>query len=145
MKRIFDNLKVFIASGDCQFNKALAEFLSFELNVEVVGISETYKDLIRSKNIHRANLIILDTNFSDYKCSDAVNHIFFHNHRQNIIALASENKQMCLESIILLGFKGVLLKDRFFDDLTNAINAIIHGKMYFPTDIEREHSLIKKN
>lgn len=145
MNRVLDNLKVFIACGDSQFNKALVEFLSFELNVEVVGISETYKDLIRSKNIHRANLILLDTNFSDCKCSDAVNNIFFHNHRQNIIALTSENKKMCLESIILLGFKGLILKDRFFDDLTNAINAIINGKMYFPTDIEREHSLIKKN
>ncbi|NHB69682.1 response regulator transcription factor [Bacteroidales bacterium M08MB] len=137
MYRIYDTLKVFIACGDSQYNKALAEFISCELNLEVIGISETHKDLIRNKKLHCANLILLDTSFPDNKCFDAVNHIFYHNHRQNIIALTSEDKPMCLESIILLGFKGVIVKDRACDEIESAIKMVVKGKMYFSIKVEK--------
>lgn len=136
MCRFYDNIKLFVVEGNSSLNKALTHFICDKLGLEVVGTSQSYDNLIRNRNLHFANLILLDTSLPNYKCLDVVNHIFYHNHRQNIIGLSAREKPICLETIILLGFKGVVFKDKIFGELDTAIKAIVEGKMYFPPEIK---------
>lgn len=133
-----------MAEGNSDLNISLQNFIRTELGYKIIGSALTFDELEKNRNLHSANIVLLDTNLPQDQHFKSVKHIFNQDHRKNIIALTSKIHSVDLETIILLGFRGVIIKEKIYDEIGNAIDAILKGKMYFPTDAESQHSLISK-
>lgn len=125
-------IRVFVADDHCVVRKGLIAMLSEELDMHVVGESETGPGALQGYRDHRPDVIILEPGLSMADESDVVTAIRSEFPAATILILTSCDGDDDIYRAFRAGAKGYLLKDATFDTIVGAVRDLYNGKMCIP-------------
>lgn len=125
-------IKLIITDSDIQLRKIIKQYLTKELQYDVIAEASDGEGFMNLPNIHLADIIIMDfmmQNINDYKLAKT---LFITNPKIKVIAVVLEINREYLTKLIQIGFKACVLKNSFFDEINTAIQKVINNKLHFP-------------
>jgi len=103
--------------------------------MEVVGEAENGRDAVRLAKELSPDLVIMDVTMPDLNGIDATRIITSGGNSTKVIALSMYSDKQYVQGMIQAGASGYLLKDCAFEELVNAIRAVIGGNTYLSPGI----------
>ena len=102
---------------------------------EVVGMANDGEEFLKIKNVHKADIILMDIQMPNLNGIETVKKALWEYQFQKFIAITNYTDSAYLLELISAGFAGCVFKYNIYDELENAINAVRIDQLYFPNDI----------
>jgi DNA-binding NarL/FixJ family response regulator len=130
-------MDVIIVEDSSQYRLAVKTFLEEGLGHSVIADVPSCDDLISISNLSNAKLILvgLKNNFADN--IQAICPVLNDHPHLKLIALSMELHLQVIADLFRLGFNGFILKDRVFEEMSTAINAVVYNNVYLPISISQ--------
>lgn len=110
-------LQLVLIDSHLLFRKGLKAIISDYPDFEVVGDFSTWKECILLLQNEKVDILILDTNFSEFSANEIKKLVSKGNDYPKIIALTFANSMIQSLDVITSGVDGYLLKDEEIDNL----------------------------
>ena len=129
-------MDIIIVDDNKNFLEAASLFIETRLGYIVLDRFESPLHLFNSKNIHKADCILMDIEMPDLNGIEAAKMILKDFNKLKFIAITNHSEKVYLEQLICVGFKGCVFKNNLFKQLPKAIDKVVSGKLFFPNDIK---------
>ena len=103
--------------------------------MEVVGEAKNGREAIELAIEHVPDVVVMDIGMPDLNGMEATRHIVEQVSDVKILALSMHSDRQFAAGILAAGASGYLLKDSAFDELAEAIRAVIRGQCYLSPGI----------
>jgi DNA-binding NarL/FixJ family response regulator len=104
-------------------------------DMEVIGEAENGREAVQLARELSPDLVIMDVTMPDLNGIDATRIITSDSKNIKVIALSMYSDKQFVQGMIHAGASGYLLKDCAFEELVNAIRAVIDGNTYLSPGI----------
>jgi DNA-binding NarL/FixJ family response regulator len=128
-------LRIIIVDDNKSFREAAIKFLTNELNCEVVGEASNGLQFLELIKTMVCDVVLMDIQMPELDGITATKKWCLRNPYTKVIAVTMFTDKVYLVQLIEAGFKGCVFKTSFFSEIVKAINAVIHGKIYFEEDM----------
>jgi len=128
-------LRIFLVDDNETFRKAIKQFLEIELNCEIVGEAENGKHFLENYQVPLADIVLMDIQMPEIDGITATKKWCMINPQTKVIAVTLFTEKAYLLPLIEAGFKGCIFKSDFFNEILNAIDAVMHGRMFFSNNM----------
>jgi DNA-binding NarL/FixJ family response regulator len=128
-------LKVFLVDDNATFREAVRQFLEIELNCEIVGEAENGEQFLKIYDKFPADIVLMDIQMPEIDGIAATKKWCMYNPQTRVIAVTMFTEKVYLLPLIEAGFKGCVFKSDFFNEITNAIDEVMQGKMFFSNNL----------
>jgi len=125
------NIKIIIIDECTLFQRVMKELLVNELSCEIIGEVSTEEDFFTLKNIHIADLILMNIHMPQFNGIEIAKRMTYKYPNAKIIAITVYSEKVYLDQIVEAGFRGCLLKSNFFAHLIPAFECVLNGRLYF--------------
>ncbi len=112
--------------------RAMFEKLS---DMEVVGEAESGREAVKLTRELKPDVIIMDISMPDLNGIDATRQILAESPKIKVIALSMYSDRRYVIGMLKAGVSGYLLKSCAFDELANAVNAVVKNRSYISPQI----------
>jgi len=129
------SVRIILAEDHRITREGLVNLLRERADMEVVGEAENGRDAVRLAKELSPDLVIMDVTMPDLNGIDATRIITSGGNSTKVIALSMYSDKQFVQGMIQAGASGYLLKDCAFEELVNAIRAVIGGNTYLSPGI----------
>ena len=129
------SVRIILAEDHRITREGLVNLLRERADMEVVGEAENGRDAVRLARELSPDLVIMDVTMPDLNGIDATRIITSGGNSTKVIALSMYSDKQFVQGMIQAGASGYLLKDCAFEELVNAIRAVIGGNTYLSPGI----------
>ena len=123
-------LKIFLVDDNETFRKAVSQFLEIELGCEVVGEAENGTQFLQNYKTFLADIVLMDIQMPEIDGISATKKWCQRNPETKVIAVTMFTEKAYLLPLIEAGFKGCIFKSDFFNEIINAIDYVMNGRMF---------------
>jgi len=127
-------MNIFLVDDNKQFREAMKVYLNQALKHEVVGEAENGLEFLQRYEFNN-DIILMDLNMPELDGYQALKKAFIRDTRIKAIAVTMFKDNAYLKKLIEMGFKGCVFKSEVFKKLPTALDEIIKGNLYFPSEI----------
>lgn len=132
-----EKLKIFVVEDNESFREGIILYLEQILKHEVIGYASDGMKFIEQKEKHySADVILMDIQMPNLDGIQATKRYLLANHTQKVIAVTAFHTNVGLLQLISAGFKACVFKNRIYEELPNAIEAVIKGNRYYPRSLK---------
>lgn len=132
------NLKLVLVDSHLLFRKGLKAIISDYPDLEVVGDFSAWKDSIPLLQSNKIDILIIDTNFSEFSASEVKKFISNGFHNPKILALTFVNSIQQSLDVITSGVDGYLLKDEEIENLVENIRNVCAGNFVLSEKLNQD-------
>ncbi len=128
-------IKTIIADDHILFADGIESILELELDIEVVGKSQTGAgvfELVKEKEI---DLVLLDVNLMDMSGIEVAKQLSGERPEIRILAISMYNEESFVTQILKQGASGYILKNTDKDELLKAIRTVYNGETFFSKEV----------
>jgi DNA-binding NarL/FixJ family response regulator len=128
-------IKVLLVDDQSLFREALANLISSDPSIEVVGSATNGEEALRATVIHQPEVILMDLRMPVMDGVSATKRIKAQFPNVKVIALTTFNDDESVFDAIRAGAVGYLLKDSSKEELFHAISLAAENKYFLPPEI----------
>lgn len=129
------SVRIILAEDHRITREGLVNLLQERPDMEVVGEAENGREAVKLASELSPDLVIMDVTMPDLNGIDATRIITSGSNNTKVIALSMYSDKQFVQGMIQAGASGYLLKDCAFEELVNAIQAVIQGNTYLSPGI----------
>ena len=104
-------------------------------DMEVIGEAETGREGVKLARELNPDVVIMDISMPDLNGIDATRQILAESPKIKVIALSMYSDRRYVIGMLKAGVSGYLLKSCAFDELANAVNAVVKNQSYISPQI----------
>lgn len=119
-----------IVDDSATFREAIRHLLGKNNEFQIVAEAENGKSAIEMYAINRPELILMDIEMPVMDGIEATKIMLGSNKDLKIIAVTAHEERLYIDDILNTGFTGFVYKNQVFDQLENAIESVITGKLF---------------
>ena len=124
------SIKVLLADDHMIVRDGLRSLLGRDGDVEVVGEAQNGQAAVELTHELSPDVVVMDIGMPVMNGVEATERIIKDRPNAKIIGLSMHSDRHFVLSMLKAGASGYLLKDSAFDELVNAIHAVISGQVY---------------
>jgi DNA-binding NarL/FixJ family response regulator len=124
------SIRVFLADDHKIIREGLRTLLEKEPDIEVVGEAENGRKTVQLVQELLPNVVITDIAMPDLNGIEATRQIIANTPSVKVIALSMHSDRRFIVGILNIGASGYLLKDCAFEELINAIRAVVANGIF---------------
>jgi len=128
-------LKVILVDDNEPFRNALKNLLMNKFHAEIIGEASCGAEFKKLSNLHLANIILMDVMMPDIDGITLTKKALWANNHLKFIAITMHYDKVYLTSLLEAGFKGCVFKSNIFSEISNAMETVMAGRLYFPENI----------
>lgn len=128
-------IKVIVADDHILLREALCNKLSGNSNIEIVAQADNGHQAVELCKKHIPDVIIMDVSMPALNGVEATRRIHINNPDMKILALSMHSEQKFVLDMLKAGATGYLNKACRFEELFEAIDAVISGEIYLDRSI----------
>jgi DNA-binding NarL/FixJ family response regulator len=128
-------IKVIVADDHKITRQGLRSLLEKKADIEVIAEAQNGRKAVELARNLKPDVIIMDVSMPDLNGVEASKQIIQDNDNIKIIALSMHSDSLFVSEMLKNGACGYLLKDCAFEELEQAIRAVIDGKAYLSPSI----------
>jgi two-component system response regulator NreC len=127
------NIRIILADDHAIFRQGLRALLENQPRMEVLAEAENGREAVRLARELSPDLVIMDLTMPGLNGVEATRQITSASPKIKVIALSMHADQRRVGEMLAAGASGYLLKDSAFEELIQAINAVVeHGNYFSP-------------
>lgn len=126
-----DYVKIIIVDDHPIFREGLRALLEKQENVLVVAEADDGRHVLQLARDHNPDIIIMDITLPGLNGIEATRNILREMSGIKIIALSIHTNHIFVEEMVAAGAVGYVLKSSAFEDLVQAIHAVMQDNTYF--------------
>lgn len=130
------NLKFILVDDNNEFRKALGELLEIEFSAKIIAEASNGKEFLELNNSYHADIILMDLFMPEMNGIEATKPYVWKYPHSKIIAITMHAEKAYLQQLVEAGFKGCIFKNNIFNELKNAVEAVLDNKFYFSDKIK---------
>jgi DNA-binding NarL/FixJ family response regulator len=130
-----NKIKILIVDDNKSFREAVKKFLINELNCEVIGEASNGIEFLEKMKPVGIDIVLMDIQMPELDGIAATKKWCLNNTQTKVIAVTMYTDKIYLKQLIESGFKGCVSKTSFFIEIAMAIDAVVHGKLFFEKDL----------
>jgi two-component system response regulator NreC len=123
-------IKVLLADDHMIVRDGLRSLLDRDGDVEVIGEAPDGRTAVELTNALAPDVVVMDVGMPVMNGIEATRRIIENKPNAKIIGLSMHSERNFVLRMLKAGASGYLLKDSAFDELVNAIHAVILGHIY---------------
>lgn len=123
-------LRVLLADDHVLVGQGIGSLLRQDPEIELVGEAHSGRAAVALARQTKPDLVILDVVMQEMNGVEAARRITKENHKTKVIALSMYDTKACISSMFEAGASGYVLKTSAFDELSQAIGAVMAGEIY---------------
>ena len=124
------DVRVLIAEDHRLVREALRALLMKEPGVQVVAEAEDGRSAVSLAAEFAPDVVVMDINMPDLNGIDATRQVRAGGHGPKVIALSAHSDQRYTSEMLRAGANGFVMKDAAFEELAEAIRAVVSGRLY---------------
>ncbi|HBA85148.1 MAG TPA: DNA-binding response regulator [Verrucomicrobia bacterium] len=128
-------IRLIIADDHQLMRDGLKALLAADSNVQVVGEASSGSETVEQAEKLAPHVIVMDVAMPDLNGIEATRKIKRLNPNAKILGLSAHADYRFVIEMLKAGASGYLLKHTAYEELSRAIDAIMHGKKYLSPDI----------
>jgi DNA-binding NarL/FixJ family response regulator len=129
------SIRILLADDHAIIRDGLSKSFQEQENMEIVGQAQDGLTTVELARELSPDLIIMDIGMPDLNGIEATRQILRDSPEVKIIGLSMHSGKRFVTEMFKAGAKGYLPKDCEFEELIDAIQAVVHGKMYLSPSI----------
>ena len=129
------SIRIMLADDHKIVRTSLGNLLEKEKEFEIVGEADNGRETVRLVRELLPDVVIMDIGMPELNGIEATKQIIKASDNIKIIALSMHSDRMFITGMFKAGASGYLLKDCAFDELVDAINNVMSGKIYLSKDV----------
>ena len=129
------SIRIILADDHKIVRTSLGNLLEKEKEFEIVGEADNGRETVRLARELLPDVVIMDIGMPELNGIEATKQIIKASDNIKIIALSMHSDRMFITGMFKAGASGYLLKDCAFDELVDAINNVMSGKIYLSKDV----------
>ena len=129
-------IKIILADDSTTFLDGLQLILSRNKQYKIIEVCHNGQELIESKMLDSANLILTDIDMPVFDGIEAAKQINFKHPKLPMIALTMHQEKVFLQDMILAGFKGFIYKPEIPTTIHEIIKKVINSEFIFPENLK---------
>jgi len=127
------NLRIILADDHAIFREGLRALLQDQPHMEVLAEAEDGREAVRLARELKPDLVVMDVTMPGLNGVDATHQITSASPKIKVIALSMHADQRRVAEMLAAGASGYLLKNSAFEELLQAIQAVVeHGNYFSP-------------
>lgn len=135
-------MKFIVVDDNKIFREGLKYYLESILLHKVIGVVNDGLEFLQLKNIHEADIILMDIEMPNMNGIEAVKKALWENSNLKFIAITDYTDKAYLLDLIGAGFKSCVFKSNIYEELKEAITLVMNKELFFPKDINLENDKI---
>ena len=129
------NLRILLADDHKIVCEGLRTLIEKKPGMEVVGEAENGRMAVRLAQELSPDIVIMDVAMPDLNGIEATRQVLNNGPKVKVIALSMHSDRRFVVQMLKAGASGYLLKDCAFEELTNAIRAVVANRTYLSPKI----------
>ena len=129
------SIRVFLADDHKIIREGLRTLLEKQPDIEVVGEAENGRKTVQLVQELLPNVVIMDIAMPDLNGIEATRQIIANTPGVKVIALSMHSDRRFIVGMLNIGASGYLLKDCAFEELINAIRAVVANRIFLSPKI----------
>jgi DNA-binding NarL/FixJ family response regulator len=129
------NIRIIIADDHKIVRDGLRSLLQREAEMQVIGEAENGRMAVALASKLSPDIIVMDIGMPDLNGIEATRHIVADLPGVKVIALSMHSDKRFVSGVLKAGASGYLLKDCAFEELTQAIETVLSGRIYLSPTI----------
>ena len=128
-------IAVIIVEDNDTFRQGLKVLIESNLRFKVIKEASGFFDLINESIIEKTDIILMDLAMPEVNGFEATKEILWAHPKTPILAVTMHQEKAYLIELIRAGFKGCVFKANIYNEIFEAIDEVLEGKLYFPPGI----------
>ncbi len=129
------SITILLADSHTLMRNGLRALLERQPGMEVVAEAEDGRTTVQLAEEFSPDVVIVEIAMPGLSGIEATRRILARNHSAKIVALSMHSDRRFVAKALEAGASAYLLKDRAFEDLVRAINAVLVGQTYLSPEI----------
>ncbi len=126
-----DKIQIIIADDHPIFRSGLAQLLSLEENIEIVGEAENGAKALAMIRESAPDVAVLDIDMPEKGGFEVAQELVSLKNPTQIIFLTMHKNETLFNAALNLGVNGFVLKDSAMEDILNAVKTVAKGESFF--------------
>lgn len=127
--------RIYIVDDHPLMRKGMAMTLDNELEIEVVGQSETAEEALQKIPELKPDLAVVDISLPGMNGIELIKHLLNHQPELKVLVISRHDEELYAERAIRAGARGYLMKLEAGDTLVTAVRRILSGNLYLSSEI----------
>lgn len=129
------SIRIILADDHQIIREGIKSLLEKEPDMQVVAEAKNGREAVDLAVEHVPDVVVMDIGMPDLNGMEATRHISERVSDVKILALSMHSDRQFAAGILAAGASGYLLKDSAFDELAEAIRAVVRGQCYLSPGI----------
>ncbi|HMQ44508.1 MAG TPA: response regulator transcription factor [Mariniflexile sp.] len=130
------NTKIFIVDDHYMIIEGIRSLLQFQKGIEWMGHAMNASSCMAFLEQHEPDVILMDISLPDKNGIDLCKEVKTKYPETHIIGLSSFNQHSFIQKMLDNGASGYVLKNATLEELLNAIEKVVHGKIFLSPEAE---------
>ncbi|WP_157208539.1 response regulator [Mariniflexile maritimum] len=130
------NTKIFIVDDHYMIIEGIRSLLQFQKGIEWMGHAMNASSCMAFLKQHEPDVILMDISLPDKNGIDLCKEVKTKYPETHIIGLSSFNQHSFIQKMLDNGASGYVLKNATLEELLNAIEKVVHGKIFLSPEAE---------
>jgi len=127
--------RILLADDHKIVRDGLKALIAKEAGMEVVAEADTGRKALQLSRKTKPDAVIMDVSMPDLNGIDATRQIVNELPTVKVVALSMHAQRQFVEGMLNAGVSGYLLKDSAFEELIDAVRAVMAGRLYLSPEI----------
>ena len=128
--------RILLVEDDKSVRAALCEYIEKQLGIDVVGQAEDGEAAVRLARELSPDVVTMDISMPGMNGIEATRQITTESPGIKVLGLSMHAHERFVREMLKAGASGYVMKDRAYDELADAIRALIAGEIYLSSPIK---------
>ena len=124
-------INIIVVDDNHEFRESIKDLLIRRFKCNVISEATNGNEFLNLSLHHKADVILMDLYMPFMNGIEATKRILYYFGNAKIIALTNLHDEDILQTLIEAGFKGYIFKNSIFEEIEDAIEAILSGNLWF--------------